>query len=189
MSLKTRSHNYNIKLGMPDETEKDFTKDNHSTNYIIETNKQLHEQVAEKTQEINDLQKQCDDLESENERFEKSKVYLRGLIVNYSEATKLYSSAFNCIKNDAKNSSVCQFNSMAIFYSFLTYNTLLSVATNSWYACVLDLCIVSIFAYVFYMKNKELMIMYKHTKARKLITDVKKILDAQDVLTDHLNDI
>ena len=188
MSLKTRSNNYHINLDVPS-GESETSNNTQTTKYIIENNKDLQSKLNDMKEELNELQKQNDDLETDNERMEKGKTYMRGLIVNYSEAIKLYNEAFENVKKDSKEIKKHYLTNMFNIFSFLLISFSLSFAIDNWYSVLTHLILNVGFAYFSYNEYRNSKALFNYTKAKKNITEVNKIISAQDVLTDHLDNI
>lgn len=80
--------NINIYLGS--NSEKVLSDASPHERYIILMNDTLQAESKKLTTRVIDLESQIEELESDNDRMEKSKTYMKGLLKNFIEMTKWY---------------------------------------------------------------------------------------------------
>jgi len=190
----------NIFLNNDSDKEKIFSNpDLSEKRYIIHQNDVLHTENRELRQEIELLKKQVDELESENENFDSSKRYTRGLLKNLVELEKLrreVSKTNKYILDETVNKLREKYEKEKYYFRIL--ETVIAVcfailySLNIFEPTYFFLFSIGSLAPIIFVE--EMFFKFKipsFTNENKFITsledDIKKISDSQDFLTEYID--
>ena len=195
------SETINITLKNPKEVDSS-SKNMESTSYIIQLNNQLlggnRELIVENSSLKKDLEKKDEELEEKDDeigREEKSNVYLKGLLKNFLEMSKLYQEIsdnrkiisddnFRSLKNFKQEIKYIRYTLLSI-YGLLIAISFMVLPTYILFCSFVIYSLVPIGVIEYYVLMFELP---KHKKQEEIIKDVLKKIKELDSSQDYIHE-
>lgn len=189
-------NNLNIKI---DSSEEEKKNDNTASQYIIDMNKNLMEQNKRLLSQIFEKESTIEDLELDNGSSEKSNVYLKNVLINFNEISK--------IQETYRDNSNYMINELYTQYKNVKYD--IKILVNYIYMfCVLNLFLLYIFCdpsiwIYFIVYNMSIFLFieinlrnlklfdFKKTKNSliEMMKQIKEILENQDLIHEFIEQI
>jgi hypothetical protein len=165
---------YNLVLKQNDIEDNVLKKDNASVAYIIHQNNNILSKYEEIKNDNEELKRNISELEDDNDRMQKSKVYLQGLAKNYSILAK-------------HRLTIQKHQKKMLFFAF-AYICFLQVL--SIFLLILQLAKLSMFPFVMIQFASFAYVSVKYAfKEPKHVDFAKKEIGIIEKSNDHINDL
>jgi|UniRef100_A0A6C0CXG2 outer membrane murein-binding lipoprotein Lpp len=165
--------------------------------YIIIANETLQIENRELSKRIKTLENNVDDLESQMDKEETSKSYMRGLLKNLAELNKLFGEVslhrHTILKNTEDHLNKYKYKArkhlrfIEGFFALLAAIVYELYNTNTFITLVILLCIIVAFTESMLFNLTLPNCIEENEKINQLETEIKDIKDAQDYLDDYIN--